>query len=440
MTESSPRRPKRVSRRQLVTGMGAAAFGGAIAGGAGGFAGGRSTSTEASSGRSGEPIAIGVLAPVTGAAAADGQEMVRGIRLGVAEVNAGGGVGGRPVRVELLDAKDQTPEIMTSSIRKFVADRVAAIFAPFITYTNVETPIAGKAGVPLFHVNTYQGNVDFAVKNGYKNIFQLCPSEIWYATGFIDVMQRLIDAGKFTPRKKTVAVVSSNDAYSISIARTFRRDISKLGWKVVQFDTYTVPQSEWGSTLTRIRKNDPDVVFHSDYFVGDEASFIKQFAQAPTNSLVYQQYAPSIPEYLKLAGKAANGVLWATTTGTIVDDDLGQRFVAAYRKAYKQEPGLANAGNQYDGVKLWATAAGRASSPLAYDEVGAHVRNMALRGVNGTYKLGPDQQTNYPYPAKVSDPSLGEPLLTFQIQDGKQVLIGPDPYTKGEFTLPPWMA
>ena len=440
MSDSPQRRPKGVSRRQLVAGMGAATFGGVIAGGAGGFFGGRSTNSEASSGKKGEPLPIGVLAPVTGAAAADGQEMVRGIRLGVAEINDNGGVGGRPLEIKLLDAKDQTPEIMTSAMRKFVADRVGAIFAPFITYVNVETPIAGRAGVPLFHVNTYQGNVDFAIENGYRNIFQGCPSEIWYATGFIGVMQRLIDGGKFTPRKKTVAVVSSNDAYSISIARRFRADVQKLGWKVVQFDTYTVPQSEWGSTLTRIRKNDPDVVFHSDYFVGDEASFIKQFAEAPTNSLVYQQYAPSIPEYLKLAGKAADGVLWATTTGTIVDDDLGQAFVAAYRKAYKSEPGLANAGNQYDLVKLWAQAAGMASDPLAYDEVGDNVRRMVVRGVNGAYKLGPDQQTNLPYPAKVKDPSLGEPLLTFQIQDGRQVLIGPDPYTKGEFKTPPWMA
>ena len=109
-------RPTRVSRRQLVAGMGAAAFGGVIAGGAGGFAGARSTESEAAS----------------------------------------GGVGGRPLEISLLDAKDQTPEIMTSSMRKFVADRVAAVFSPFLSYTNVETPIIGRAGTPLFHVNTFQ--------------------------------------------------------------------------------------------------------------------------------------------------------------------------------------------------------------------------------------------------------------------------------------------
>jgi branched-chain amino acid transport system substrate-binding protein len=440
MSEEPKRRPKGVSRRQLVAGMGAAAFGGVIAGGAGGFAGARSTESEASTGQQGEPLKIGALVPVTGFAAADGQEMLRGLRLGVADVNRTGGVGGRPLEISLLDAKDQTPEIMTSSMRKFVADRVAAVFSPFLSYTNVETPIIGRAGTPLFHVNTFQGNVDFAIEKGYKNIFQLCPSEIWYAQGFLDVMTGLIEAGRFTPRDKTVAIVSSNDAYSISIARTFRKGVQDLGWKVVQFDTYTVPQNEWGSVLTRIRKSDPDVVFQSDYFVGDEASFIKQFAQAPTRSLVYQQYAPSVPEYLKLAGKDADGVLWATTTGTLTDDDLGKRFVQLYRDAYDAEPGLANAGNQFDGVKLWAAAAGVASDPLDFDEVGDNIRNMVVRGVNGAYKLGPDQQTNMPYPAYTKDPSLGEPLLTFQIQDGEQVRIGPDPYAKGEFQLPKWMA
>jgi branched-chain amino acid transport system substrate-binding protein len=438
MTEE-PRR-KGVSRRQLVAGMGAAAFGGVIAGGAGGFAGARSTESEASTSAEGEPLKIGALVPVTGFAAADGQEMLRGLRLGVSDVNRNGGVGGRPLEISLLDAKDQTPEIMTSSMRKFVADRVAAVFSPFLSYTNVETPIIGRAGTPLFHVNTFQGNVDFAIEQGFKNIFQLCPSEIWYAQGFLDVMTGLIDAGEFTPRDKTVAIISSNDAYSISIARTFRKGVQDLGWRVVQFDTYTVPQNEWGSVLTRIRKSDPDVVFQSDYFVGDEASFIKQFAQAPTRSLVYQQYAPSVPEYLKLAGSDADGVLWATTTGTLTDDDLGKRFVQLYRDAYDAEPGLANAGNQFDGVKLWAGAAGMASDPLAFDEVGDNIRTMVMRGVNGAYKLGPDQQTNMPYPAHTKDPSLGEPLLTFQIQDGEQVRIGPDPYSKGEFQLPKWMA
>jgi len=69
MSEATPRRPKRVTRRQMVAGMGAATFGGVVAGGAGGFLGGKSTDSQAASTAKGKPITIGVLAPVTGAGA-----------------------------------------------------------------------------------------------------------------------------------------------------------------------------------------------------------------------------------------------------------------------------------------------------------------------------------------------------------------------------------
>jgi branched-chain amino acid transport system substrate-binding protein len=429
----------RVTRKQLVQGMGAATFGGAIAGGAAGFFGGRSSTSDAAMLAKGQPITIGALIPVTGASAGDGQEMLRGLKLGVNEVNAGGGVGGRPLRIELLDAKDQSPDIMVSAMRKFAADRVAAVFAPFLTYTNVELAVIGPSNIPVFHVNTFQGNVDYAVKHNFRNIFEGCSSEIWYAHGFTSVLDSFIAAGKFKPRNKTVSIVSSNDAYSSSIAQTLRKDLGGLGWKVVQYDTYTVPQADWGGVLTRIRSHNPDLVFQSDYFAGDEASFIKQFAQAPTRSLVYQQYAPSVPEYRQLSGTASNGVLWATTTGTILGDDLGRRYQQAYVNAYHQQPGLSNSGNQYDLVRVWAQAAGVAADPYDYAHVGDNVRNMVFRGVNGTYKMGPTQ-TCMPYPAYTKDPTLGTPLLTYQIQNGKQVIISPDPYSTGTYQPQPWLA
>lgn len=430
---------KGVTRKQLVRGMGAATFGSLIAGGAAGFLGGQSAQGAETSGGEGEPVTVGALLPVTGAAAGDAQEQLRGLKLGAKEINDAGGIGGRPIRIEVQDAKDQAPNVMTAAMRKFVGDGVAAIFSPFLSYTNIETPIVGKAKIPLFHINTFQGNVDFAVKNGYTNIFQCCPSETWYATGFSAVVDDLIAQRRFTPRKKTAAIVTANDAYSSSVASTFRKNIEKAGWNVVQYDTYTPPQADWGGVLARIRKNDPDVIFQSDYLPGDEASFIKQFAQAPTRSLVYQLYAPSVPEYLELAGSAADGVMWATTTGTIFDDDLGKRFRDAYREAYGEEPGRSNAGGNYDMIRLWAQAAALASGPYEYDEVGANVRTQVYRGVNGAYRLGPTQLTCRPYPAAERDPSLGMVLQTYQIQDGKQVLVSPDPYTTGSFREPSWL-
>lgn len=418
--------------------MGSATFGGLLAGGAAGFLGGQSAQGAESGGGRGEPVVVGALLPVTGAAAGDAQEQLRGLKLGAKEVNDAGGIGGRPIEIQVQDAKDQAPNVMTAAMRKFVGDGVAAIFSPFLSYTNIETPIVGKAGIPLFHINTFQGNVDFAKDEGFDSIFQCCPSETWYGTGFSDYVKQLVDSGRFAPRKKTAAIVTANDAYSTSVATTFRKDLERQGWDVVLFDSYTPPQADWGGVLARIRKHDPDVVFQSDYLPGDEASFIKQFAQAPTRSLVYQLYAPSVPEYLELAGRAADGVMWATTTGSIFDDVLGERFLKAYKSAYGQDPGRSNAGANYDMMKLWAQAAALASSPYAHEEVAANVRTQVYRGINGAYMLG-DQLTCMPYPASQRDPSLGMPLQTYQIQNGEQVLVSPDPYTTGGWEAPSWL-
>src|SRR6202161_4543863 len=117
MTDEQPQRPTRVTRKQLVQGMGAATFGGLLAGGAGGFFGGRSSTNASAAVAKGKPITIGALIPVTGASAGDGQEMLRGLKLGVAEINDNGGLAGRHVNIELLDAKDQPPDVMVGAMR-----------------------------------------------------------------------------------------------------------------------------------------------------------------------------------------------------------------------------------------------------------------------------------------------------------------------------------
>ncbi len=429
----------RVTRRQLLGTASGAAVGGLVVGGVGGYAIGNSGSDESGGGGGGGggSLTVGALVPVTGPGAPDGQEMLRGMKLAIGEINDAGGIHGREIKLSVLDAKDQAPDIMTNAMRKFVSDKVAVVLSPFLTTTSIEIPIIGKSGIPLLHVNTLQANVDAAVKGGFQNVFEMDPSEIWYAPGFVNVMDELEKAGQFKPRNKTAAIVSATDGYSISIANGFRDEVQKLGWKVVQFDKYTSPQAEWGGVLGRVRNNNPDVLFQSDYYAGNEASLIKQFAQAPTQSLVYQQFAPSIPEYRDLSGKASDGVLWATTTGSIFNDDVGKAFKDAYQKKYNREPGASNAGNQYDCIWAWARAAALTSDPEDYDQVGENLTKLVFRGINGAYNIV--DQTLLPYPAKIPDPSLGMPLQTYQIQNGEQVMISPEPYTTGKFQTPPWL-
>lgn len=57
----------------------------------------------------GEPILIGALYPMTGALADSGQNMKDGIDLAVEEINAAGGISGRPIQIVYGDTQGPMP-------------------------------------------------------------------------------------------------------------------------------------------------------------------------------------------------------------------------------------------------------------------------------------------------------------------------------------------
>lgn len=449
-TSPDPGRTRGVSRRNFVTGLGAAGVGGLLVGGGIGFAaapdsdsGGGSGSAAGGSGGSGGsgPIKIGSVSPVTGPYSGDGQEMTRGQELAIEEINANGGVLGRKLEVVVGDVSDLSPENYVQVAQRLVnQEKVAAIFSGYCSNDSTEFSVYADAGIPMFHLNTLQANVDFATKNKMSNIYQGCPSETWYGKGFVPLMQSWIDSGAWKPSSKTVAIVTSNDPYSISIAQAFQKSVEGIGWTVPIYEEVTAPNADWGPVLTKIRSNPPGLIYVTDYIPGDLASFAKQFADSPTRSLLYQQYGPSIPEYLELAGSAGYGVVWSTTVGTL-PDELGQAFLDLYQKKYNAKAGLSQAGAQYDLVRMWAQTVGMVGDPYKFEQINALLKNVAFRGVSGTFRWISDTElAAAPYPDLKNDPSLAMPHMTYQIQDGKQVPVFPEPYATGAFQLPKWLA
>ena len=171
------------------------------------------------------------------------------------------------------------------------------------------------------------------------------------------MINSLMASNAWQPNKKTAYVVTSNDPYSLNMPELPEGDRAGglVGGQLREVHGAT---ANWGGTLVNIRKADPGVIVFSDYAAGDEAAFIKQFAQSPTKSLVYQQYAPSIPQYLSLAGDAANGVIWSTVVGILQNDPIAQPFIDSFTTKFGEGPGFSNAGDQYDLMHIWAQAVG----------------------------------------------------------------------------------
>ena len=96
-----------------------------------------------------EEIKLGVLAPLTGPSASDGQEFVRGVTWAVEEANAKGGVGDYTFKVEVADVGDQSAANVTSAVERLLgAKGVEAIFTGYASLSMFEVDQIADANVP----------------------------------------------------------------------------------------------------------------------------------------------------------------------------------------------------------------------------------------------------------------------------------------------------
>lgn len=429
----------RVDRRRLI--QGSALGAGALTAGMSSFSLARAAAPALQeAGCDFGPIVIGAALPITGFLASDGQEMQRGLEMAIEEAKAAGIVGGN-IELRVVDTEEMGPERIITAFRRLIdEEQVDAIIIGYAVGTGPEYDIVAEAGIPYMHVATYEATAKLVRENRekYSMIFQGDPTEVWYGTGLPGFFQNLIDTGQWTPANNKAAVITSDNPYAILIADLFTEGIQELGWEVPMREQVVTPVSDWGSVLAKIRDTEPAIIVNTNYTPSDLATFTRGFIEDPSPALLYEQYGPSIPEYLELAGSAANGVIWSTVIG-VLPDEMGNAFRTRYQEMFGEPPGFSNAGSEYDMVNIYLRAVAMAGGPKDRPAVCANIANMIHRGVCGTYRFMPDDLTVPPYPAEFNDPSLAMPHLYFQIQEEQHMVIGPSPYIQSEFQLPPWL-
>lgn len=401
---------------------------------------GSSRATTSASAKGGTPITLGASVPLTGSAAADGLGFSRGIQMAIDEINALGGVDGHPLQSAILDAQDFAPDIMVNNFKRLVTEKqVDAIVGGYQLSSGPDLDIAADGGVIYIHSNTNETNAQTVAANPsrYWGIFQHCPTEVWYGRSIPGFLDRLAAMGTWKPRNHQVAIIRGNDQYTSGISAALTKAIAGTDWKIGLVEQITVPTSAWGPVLAKLDAHPVDVVWVTDFLPADEAAFMKQFVQQPTQTLVHLQYGPSNPEFVQLAGSAGEGITWATTI-PLLQDTIGQSFSQRFQQKF-HAPVSGTAAITYDAVHLYALGASLAGGPGDNKKIAEQIRQTPFRGVCGAnyYGFSPDQ-TVRPYPAYTQDSGLGMPLGYYQIQNGKSVMIDPSPFNTAQFKLPSW--
>ena len=398
----------------------------------------------------GNPIPVGQAAPLTDFAAADGVEFKNGLTLACEEINALGGVLGHPLEPYFEDTKQMGDATNVQAVQRLI-DRhsVHAILNGYNIGSGAAIQdVIADSGILYIHYDTTIGhnNLIKSDPQRYFGSFQGDPAEYWYGPGFLKFVQEQENSGAFKRASNKMAVILSAGVYAANIANAIKDKAAEFGWEISLFETVSVPTSEWGPTLAKIRQDPPAVIAITHFLPADLAQFMVQFIPNPTNSLVYMQYGPSIPAFRDIAMEASNGVLYATVVGAL-QDEIGTAFETRYKAKFGENAGHNSGAQSYDGAWVWASAAalaggsGEPGNDAQNRLVADRVRAMIWRGVTGTTRFMTDEQAAYTYPTQTKDSSLGMPHQFLQIQDHTKpgLLIAPAPYETTQFKLPPWM-
>ncbi|MBX9735967.1 MAG: ABC transporter substrate-binding protein [Phycisphaerales bacterium] len=300
----------------------------------------------------GAPILVGHYGSLTGPEATFGQSTSEGIRLALKEINAAGGIDGRPIEIREYDTKGEPKEATLAVTRLIKSDKVVAVLGEVASGLSLAgAPVCQEAGVPMISPSSTNVRV---TKVG-DMIFRVC---------FIDPFQGSACA-KFATgelKAKTAAMLYDQKApYSVDLAKEFKRAFKKMGGEVIAEQTYTGGDGDFTTQLTSIRARKPDVLFVPGYYT-DVGNIALQARKLGITCPMLGGDGWDSEKLAEVAGKTIEGSFYSNHYAPDQPDEQVQAFIAKYKADYKGKTpdGLAALG--YDAAMILADSMKRAGS------------------------------------------------------------------------------
>lgn len=209
-------------------------------------------------------VKLGILQPVTGALAQDGELGRLGAQLAIDAINAAGGIkslGGAKIEMVFADARSN-PEAATQEVERLQAEGVAAIVGGFASpICLAASQAAARYNLPYI---VDVGVADSIVDRGLANTFRFAPGFGMFTSVAISNLAKLNDAaGKPI---KTVVLVHEDGLFGAGLAKLMNAELPKIGLQVLETIPHPTPARDMANVALRIRALNPDLVIPSSYY------------------------------------------------------------------------------------------------------------------------------------------------------------------------------
>ncbi len=326
------------------------------------------------------PIRVGVVLPLTGALSEFGKIEKNSFVMGVEEINAAGGVKGRPI--EFLFADDASKvDIGRSAVEKLIEqDKVIALTGGYSSdVTHAAALVAERRHVP-FLITT--GSADMITEMGWDYVFRLNQPLSEYSRTLIEFLQEVL-------QPRSVVILHDTGLFGRSGAIEFSEQASEMGWKIVMQEGYQQGIADFKPLLAKAKAAKPDVVYMISY-VKEAALIMKQSRELNFTPKVFAGAGAgfTLPEFLELAGSAADNVVSATLWTPQVPYPGAKEYYNNYLKRFGAEP-------DYHGAEAYASVYVVADALKRAKELTPQAVREALVKTNLMTAFGPVRFTSY---------------------------------------------
>jgi branched-chain amino acid transport system substrate-binding protein len=217
-------------------------------------------SSERAAAQSGEPIKIGFSMAMTGGLAANGKSALLAQKIWEEDINAKGGLLGRPVKLIFYDDQSNPATVPGIYTKLLDVDKVDLLIGPYAT-----AQIAPAMPIVIQRNKLFIGLLGLAVNTefNYPNYFAMIPSgpdpKPSFTKGFFDT------AMAQTPKPTTVAIVAADQEFSRNASDGARENAKKAGLKIVYDKSYPPSTTDFAPIVRAIQATNPDLVVLCSY-------------------------------------------------------------------------------------------------------------------------------------------------------------------------------
>jgi urea transport system substrate-binding protein len=358
---------KNLSRREFMSLGGAAALAGLSTAG--------SLLPEVAS--AAEPIKLGLLHSLTGTIAIAEAAMVDAEKMAIDEINASGGVLGRPIQPVIQDGASQPSVFAEKASLLLAEDKVAAIVGCYTSASRKAVlPILARNKGLLYYPTYFEGQEE--------------DPHVMYTSQSAN--QSVVQAVNWLVKEKgkTIFLVGSDYVYPHTCNLIAKATMKKNGGQLVGEEYAPLGQTDFSAIINKIKAAKPACIY-STVVGGSNVAFFKQLNAAGLGGSKITLLSTVVSENEIEGIGAQNAVGYYACMGYFqsIDSPANKKFVADFKKRYGAKRVIGDPMEcAYNSVYLWKKGVEKAKSfdPRA---VVVASRNLVLQAPEGEVKVDP---------------------------------------------------